>query len=303
MDRLDVEAAKAAIKNHVADPLGIEVMEAAEAIIRVANAKMAGAIRLVSVERGHDPEKFVAMPFGGGGSLHAGALIKDVGLSKALVPRYPGVTSALGCVIADMRFDRVHTLNAMLTDIDFEKLAEEMVETAEDGELRLAQAKVNFEGLEHVFELDMLYVGQTHTVAVRLPMLFSELKKGISIDTIKADFEETYKSTFGRLLDGIAMRVLNLRVTVIGRRPKFDLSILGPSGDCSFEAAKIDTREIWVDGKWWQADVYNRLDLPENSIVPGPALLEQPDTTIYIDPDLEGSVDHFGNLLISRKNE
>jgi N-methylhydantoinase A len=303
LDRLDVEAAKAAIKNHVADPLGLEVMEAAEAIIRVANAKMAGAIRLVSVERGHDPEKFVAMPFGGGGSLHAGALIKDVGLSKALVPRYPGVTSALGCVIADMRFDRVHTINAMLDDIELEKLTEEMVETAEDGEQRLAQAKVNFEDLEHVFELDMLYVGQTHTVAVRLPVLFSELKKGISMDTIRGAFEETYKSTFGRLLDGIAMRVLNLRVTVIGRRPKFDLSILGPSGDCSFEAAKIDTREIWVDGKWWQADVYNRLDLPKNSIVPGPALLEQPDTTIYIDPDLEGSVDHFGNLLISRKDE
>ncbi|MBT5941929.1 MAG: hydantoinase/oxoprolinase family protein, partial [Rhodospirillaceae bacterium] len=301
LDHLDVEAAKAAIKAHVAAPLSIDVMAAAEAIIRVANAKMAGAIRLVSVERGHDPEKFVAMPFGGGGALHAGALIKDVGLSKALVPRFPGVTSALGCVIADMRFDRVHTLNAMLDDLDLKMLAAEIIETAEDGERRLAEADVAFEGTEHVFELDMLYLGQTHTVAARLPLELDGVKVGIDREIVKSAFEETYRKSFGRLLDGIGMRVLNLRVTVIGRRPKFDLSILGPSGDVSLEDAKADTREVWIDGKWWDAIVYHRLDIPEGSIVPGPALLEQPDTTIFIDPDLEGLVDRFGNLVISRK--
>jgi len=132
--RLDVEAARVAIGEHIARPLYLEVMEAAEAIIRVANARMAGAIRLVSVERGHDPKKFAAMPFGGGGALHAGALIKEVGLAKALVPRYPGVTSALGCVIADMRFDRVHTLNTMLDDLDVDTLDGEMSRIAEDGE-------------------------------------------------------------------------------------------------------------------------------------------------------------------------
>jgi N-methylhydantoinase A len=301
LDRLDVEAAKAAINNHIAGALNIDVMEAAEAIIRVANAKMAGAIRLVSVERGHDPEKFVAMPFGGGGALHAGALIKDVGLSKALVPRFPGVTSALGCVIADMRFDRVHTLNSMLDDLNLEMLAREMIETAEDGEKRLAEANVTFDGVENVFELDMLYLGQTHTVPVRLPIDLATVKAGIDRGVILSAFEEAYRKAFGRLLEGIGMRVLNLRVTVIGRRPKFDLSILGPSGDSSMVEAKTDTRQVWIEGKWWQADVYNRLDLPEDSLVQGPALLEQPDTTIFIDPDLEGLVDRFGNLIISRK--
>ena len=97
LKRLDVEAAKAAIEKHIAVPLGLDVMAAAEAIIRVANSRMAGAIRLVSIERGHNPRDFAAMPFGGGGALHVGALIKEVGLASALVPRYPGVTSALGC--------------------------------------------------------------------------------------------------------------------------------------------------------------------------------------------------------------
>ena len=86
-------------------------MQAAEAIVRIANARMAGAIRLVSIERGHDPGDFAIMPFGGGGALHAGALIDEVGLSGALVPRFPGITSALGCVIADLRHDQVLTVN------------------------------------------------------------------------------------------------------------------------------------------------------------------------------------------------
>ena len=300
--RLDVDAAKKAIKIHVADLLEIEIMDAAEAIIRVANAKMAGAIRLVSVERGHDPEKFVAMPFGGGGALHAGALIKDVGLSKALVPRYPGVTSALGCIIADMRFDRVHTINAVLDDLDIRKLASEIKKTAEDGQKRLVEADVTFDGVEHLIELDMLYLGQTHTVAVRLPVGLEDIKSSLNTNVIRTAFENTYEKVFGRLLHNIGIRVLNLRVTVIGRRPKFDLSILGPSGDYTIEEAKIDSREVWFEGKWWQTDVYSRLNLPKEQVVSGPALLEQPDTTIFIDPDLEGKVDQFGNLIISRKN-
>ena len=299
---LDVDAAKTAISEHIAKPLDIEIMAAAEAIIQVTNARMAGAIRLVSVERGHDPEKFIAMPFGGGGALHAGALIKEVGLSKALVPRFPGVTSALGCVIADMRFDRVHTLNNSLEDLDLDKLTSEMLETAGDGDNRLKEAKVSFESIEHFFELDMLYVGQTHTVPVRLPIDLDGVRKGFGRDIIQTAFEDSYQRSFGRLLDDISVRVLNLRVTVIGRRPKFNLSILGPSSSGSLEDAKSETRQVWINGQWWDADVYRRLDVPESATVPGPALLEQPDATIFIEPDLEALVDNFGNLVISRKN-
>jgi N-methylhydantoinase A len=107
--KLDVEAARKAILTEVGEPLGLSVMAAAEAIIRVADARMAGAIRPVSIERGHDPAKFAAMPFGGGGALHAGALVRDVGLRCAIVPPFPGVTSAFGCVIADIRHDQVKT--------------------------------------------------------------------------------------------------------------------------------------------------------------------------------------------------
>ena len=303
LERLDMNAAKCALENHVAAPLGMDVMTAAEAVIRVANSRMAGAIRLVSVERGHNPEAFVAMPFGGGGALHTGALIKEVGLSKALVPRYPGVTSALGCVIADMRFDRVHTINVLLDQLNLEDFTKEILVTVADGEARLSESHAIFEGQEHIIELDMLYVGQTHTVSVRLPVQAADVETTLRSELILEAFEATYQDAYGRLLVGLPVRIMNLKIAVIGKRPKFDLSVLGPSSTASVDAAKTGEREIWVDGAWCTATVYQRLELPDNAIVPGPALLEQPDTTIFIDPDLEGNVDRFGNLVISRKTQ
>ncbi|MDC0196710.1 hydantoinase/oxoprolinase family protein, partial [Gammaproteobacteria bacterium] len=201
-----------------------------------------------------------------------------------------------------MRFDRVHTINTLLDDLDVKGLASEIAETAEDGQKRLSEADVMFEGIEHSVELDMLYLGQTHTVSVKVPVALKDVKNSLNIKIIRTAFETAYEKDFGRLLHDIGMRVLNLRVTVIGRRPKFDLSILGPSSDYTIEETKIDSREVWFDGKWWETDVYNRVALPKGKIVPGPALLEQSDTTIFVDPDLEGKVDKIGNLIISRKN-
>ncbi|MEE8444683.1 MAG: hydantoinase/oxoprolinase family protein, partial [Alphaproteobacteria bacterium] len=303
LDRLDVDAAKQTIETHIGKPLGLEVMAAAEAIIRVANARMASAIRLVSVERGHDPKRFVAMPFGGGGALHAGALIKEVGLAKAVVPRFPGVTSALGCVIADMRHDHVHTLNRLLDDLDDDAVDREIVARAEDGAVLLKEAGVEFERIEHLVEFDMLYLGQTHTVSVPVDVTLKDGSTGIDREKIRAAFETRYRETYGRLLEGIPVRVMNLRVAVVGRRPKFDLSLLAPDGGGDVKAAPTGTRQIWADGDWHEAEIHERLELPVGAVLPGPALLEQPDATVFIDPDLVGEVDRFGNLVIARKEE
>jgi len=303
LDRLDVEGAKRALEVHVGEPLGLGVMEAAEAVIRVANSRMAGAIRLVSIERGHNPNEFAAMPFGGGGALHAGALIKDVGLKSALVPRFPGVTSALGCTIADMRHDFVQTINGVLGDLNILALDAQMAGLAAKGLDLLSEAGVNFGGVDSVFELDMSYMGQTHTVDVALPIDYEGGATGISEQDIREAFEGRYRQVYGRPLVGIGIRVLNLRVSVIGRRPKFDLSLLAPGDDSSLEQSHLGTRQVWVDGGWHEANIYERLPLPVGTEIPGPALLEQPDTTIFIEPDLTGVVDSFGNIVISRKQE
>ncbi|WP_262298088.1 hydantoinase/oxoprolinase family protein [Microvirga sesbaniae] len=300
LSRLDVEAAKAAIAKHVAEPLGLDPMQAAEAIVRVANGKMAGAIRLVSIERGHDPGRFAAVPFGGGGALHVGALIKDVGLKAALVPRYPGVTSALGCVIADIRHDQVQTVNLLLDQLDAEALDQRMVEEAEASRAVVEEAGLSVERIDILFELDMHYVGQTHTVSVPLPVSLQNGTTGTTASVVREAFERAYQASFSRLLPGVPAKIVNLRTAAVGRRPHFDLSALAPESSASLETARLGSRPVWFDGGWHDTAIYARLDLPAGAVVHGPAILEQPDATTVIDPDLDARVDDFGNIIVER---
>jgi N-methylhydantoinase A len=284
----------------VAEPLGLDVMQAAEAIVRVANGKMAGAIRLVSIERGHDPGRFAAVPFGGGGALHVGALIKDVGLKAALVPRYPGVTSALGCVIADIRHDQVLTVNLLLDSLDATALDARMVEEARAARIVVEEAGLSVDRIDILFELDMHYVGQTHTVSVPLPVTIEGNSTGVDGSVVKAAFERAYRTSFSRLLPGVPAKIVNLRTAAVGRRPHFDLAAIAPEASANIDAARRGTRPVWFDGSWHEAAIYARLDLPVGAIVRGPAVLEQPDATTVIDPDLVGRVDAFGNLIVER---
>ena len=182
---LDVEAAKRAIARHVAEPLSIDVMAAAEAIVRVANARMAGAIRLVSIERGHDPTRFTIMPFGGGGALHAGALVHEVGLSSALVPRFPGITSALGCVIADLRHDEVQTVNVLVDDLDVAAFDALMVRLGRKATAVVEQAGIEVDTIDVIYELDMHYLGQTHTISVPLPVTLQGDSTGVTAALVR----------------------------------------------------------------------------------------------------------------------
>ena len=296
--RLDREAAAEAIRVHIGDKLGLGVMEAAEAVVRVANGRMAGAMRLVSIERGHDPARFAAVPFGGGGALHAGALIRDVGLRAALVPRYPGVTSALGCVIADIRHDQVQTINVLLDGLDIPSLDRRMVADALAARAVVEVAGLAMERVEVLFEFDMHYAGQTHTVAVPVAADLRDGTAGITEARIRAAFEAAYQASFSRLLSGVPVRIMNLRTAAVGRRPHFDLALLAPGAEASMQAAARGDRPVWFGGGWHATAVYDRLLLPPGAVVPGPAILEQPDATTVVDPGLSARVDRFGNVVI-----
>jgi len=289
---LDIEKAKEAIRIHVADPLGIDVLAAAEAILVVANAKMAGAMRLVSIEKGHDPREFAYMPFGGGGGLHACAMMSEVGVTTGIVPRYPGVTSALGCVIADMRHDAVQTINRSVTDIDFDTLREQVSELRVTCQARLDTAGVMFDRVSEVLSFDMLYQGQTHTIGVEVAV------EDLNPTRIQTAFEATYRREFGRVLDGIPVRMLNLRYSRIGQRPKFDLHLLAPKGEGV--TTPIGTQAVYINGQWVNALRFDRMALPVGHRVAGPAILEQIDTTVWLEPGYQAVVDAFGNLILSR---
>ena len=297
--RLDVEAAREAIRLHVAEPLGLGVMQAAEAIVRVANGRMGGAIRLVSIERGHDPSRFAAVPFGGGGALHAGALIKDCGLKAALVPRFPGITSALGCVIADIRHDQVQTVNLALEGLDAEALAGRMASEAAAAVQVVEAAGLPVTAIDVLFEFDMHYVGQTHTVVVPVPVAFERGRVELTEAIVRAAFESAYQASFSRLLPGIPARIVNLRIAAIGRRPAFDLKALAPTA-ANGAASPRETRPVWFDGAWHETAIYTRLDLPVGTVIAGPAVLEQPDATTVVDPGLVARVDGYGNVIVER---
>lgn len=294
LGQLDEAAARKAIELHVAQPLGLDVLAAAEAILTVANAKMAGAIRVVSIEKGHDPRQFAYMPFGGGGALHVCAMMREVGVAVGIVPRYPGVTSALGCVMADMRHDAVQTLNQGLDELDLQALSRRLTELAQRGQQRLDSAGVSFVRVEEQLVLDMHYVGQTHTLQVRVA------PDQRSVQGIRQAFEAAYLEAFGRLLQGPAIRVMNLRYARIGVRPKFDLSMLAPKGEGSIQP--LGEQQVYHQGRWFSAQRHDRLQLPVGTRISGPAIFEQLDTTLWLEPGFVARVDALGQLLISKES-
>lgn len=293
LGRLDADAARRALQTHVGEPLGLDAVAAAAAVVEVANARLAGAIRLISVERGHDPEHFALMPFGGGGALHVCALMREVGARRALVPRFPGITSALGCVLADVRTDVVHTLNVALDALDLDALRIELAEHRARGVERVRQAGVTVERIDVEHELDMAYRGQSHAVTVRLP-------DPLTREALAEAFETAYRAAFSHALDGIEIRIATLRTSTAGRRPQLDLALFAPSPDATVAAAERGSRPVFSAGEWRETPVYDRLALPAGARLEGPCILQQPDTTTFVEPGMSARVDDLGNLVIER---
>jgi len=210
----------------------------------------------------------------------------------------------MGCVIADMRQDFVQTINTNLADLNNDNLLAFMQTHVSQGHKLLDKANTRFDAREILFELDMAYIGQTHTVSVPIPVEVKQSKvQPIDQTSISDAFDVAYRHSFGRLLTNGVKRIINLRTAVIGKRPKFDLRTLAPKesnqgenneGDCMPQG----TRKVHFANQWHQTDIYDRLSLSVGTTIDGPAILEQPDTTVLIEPGFQGHVDDFGNTII-----
>jgi N-methylhydantoinase A len=292
---VSLDAIRETFVRDLATPLGIGAEAAAAAVIRLGNVHMSGAIRLVSLSRGHDPRGFVLFAFGGAGPLHAVALARELGIPEVLVPARPGLTNALGCLVADLRQDRVNTLNRPLDGLDMavvhDMLAAQRV--AADATLQREAAEIADTQVLHAAE--MQFRGQTHLIRVALP------DAHLTRESMQALFEAAYFKRFQLRLPEIRANVVNLITSVIGRRRQLDLSALL---DVSLRkpavaAAKIAERRLYADGHWHNAAVYAREALPQDGVITGPAIVQQLDATTVIEPGAVARLDAIGNLRIT----
>ena len=273
-------------------PLGTSAINAAEAVIRVANAKMAGAIRMVSLSLGADPRDFALFAFGGAGPLHAAALAKELGVPRVLVPARPGMTNALGCVVADLRHDYVQTVNQPLEGADFGTIHTVFARQLSAGKAALAREKVNLKSVNHLFSVDMQFLGQSHVVRVHLENGTPAAKE------LRTKFEQVYWQRFKVDLPEIRARIVNVNTSVIGASEPVDLSgLIDPNGR-KRELAPTGRRDVIFDGKPYQTPIYWRDHLPIDAALSGPAIIEQLDTTILIPPGDTVTSGVDGNLII-----
>jgi N-methylhydantoinase A len=294
--RVPLEHVREALLEQIGRPLGLDAVAAAAAIIRVANDKMAGALRIVSLARGRDPRDFAFFAFGGAGPLHATALARALGVPKVLIPARPGMTNALGCVVADLRRDYVRTINTPLDELPASLIDDVLSEQAEIGHQAIAQESVDLLEVEYRFTAGLQFKGQSHELGVRIK------DKTLSVKDLREAFEDVYWQRFRLRLPEWRAVLVSLHTGVIGRRNRVDLRSLAPKESAKEEADKpavhTATRQVWFESGWEETAIYHRDVLTPGSRLRGPAIVEQLDTTVLVEPGQSVDVDRIGNLMI-----
>ena len=289
-----LDQVRSAILDKVGKRLGLDAEAAAAAILRIANDRMAGAIRLVSLSRGHDPRDFALFAFGGAGPLHATALARELSIPTVLVPARPGITNALGCVVADLRHDYVRTVNKPLSALRDAAIAAIYAEQSRDGRTTIEGEGVPVRELRYVYSADMQFAGQSHILSVSVD------RPDIGVEGLHKAFAAAYWRRFGIELAEIPPVLVNLHTAVIGVRPEIDLAALAATERApTLAAAKIGERRVWFPDGWQQTPIYARDRLPLEASFQGPAILEQLDCTTVVEPADRLHQDRLGNLLIS----
>jgi len=289
---LDREASKRAIDTFVAQPLGMTTLEASLGILQVANAKMIRAIKLMSVERGYDPHDFVLIAFGGAGPLHATQLAEELEIPVVIVPPFPGNTSALGLVMADMRYDYVATQIQNLEDVDPALSEKTLVALETQAHNQLSQEGIPAEGqcLERSF--DLRYFGQSHELNIPVD---GQLLAPKAMHRIGRAFHTAHRRIHGHAMEGDPVEVVNYRVSAVGTSPKPDLSIqLNGNQD-----AIKGRRNVFFESGHLHSLIYERHFLKPGYQIDGPAVIEQAASTTVLCPHQSARVDAHGNLIIT----
>jgi N-methylhydantoinase A len=293
---LDLPAAKKALTDKVAGPLGIDPIEAAEGILRIATTKMAHVVRWVTTERGLDAADFALVAYGGAGPLHASAVARELSIGTVIVPRAPGHFSACGMLVADLRRDFVNTWFKPLDEASFDEMEAIFKEMERQGRDTVGRGQT-LSGVEVRRSADMRYVGQEHAVTVELPI---ELFKKQDRAGIKALFDAVHQTRYGFSVAHEKAEIVSLRSAVVGqlRKPPFEHIARGQA-EPDATAFRGKRPVYFASTGFVDTPTYDRPALKAGNKIAGPALIEEHASTTVVHPGDRAEIDAFGDVVIT----
>ncbi|MEA2729159.1 MAG: N-methylhydantoinase, partial [Acetobacteraceae bacterium] len=290
---IDLAAAERAIEMDVARPFGLSVREAAARIVEVVNSNMAQALRIVSVERGHDPREFSLIAFGGAGPVHAVALAEELAIPEVIIPPAPGAFSALGLVATDLKRDYARTLYADLEQVDPARVGDAFAAMEAAGTAMLEAAAVPASRRALLRSADVRYRRQAYELT--LPVEDGPVTRA-TLERLAASFHEKHEQTYGHANRNEAVQLVNLRLTAVGKLA--DLKLAQPFDP---DSARVRQRDVWfAETGFVSANVHWRNGLMAGTAIHGPAIIEALDSTTVVPPGWTGRIDELGYIRLVR---
>jgi len=297
---VDVEAAQAAVKERIADPLGMTLTEACAGIFRIINQNMADATKVVSVERGHDPREYALISAGGACSIHACKIAEEIGSSSVIVPKAASVFCALGMLESDIRLDSVRSYSGQIPGIDLEDFNRAIADAEKTALAELLQEGVEKERATLLRFADIRYAGQHHEVTVEIPHGCEIAEE--HVEQIAAAFHEAHERLYTYATPETPLEIMNFRITAVGSVDKADISAQGNPVDDVSSAIKGE-RKVYFEsaGDFVPTKVYDRTKLGPGSRIPAPAVIEERITTVIVHPGWSARIDEFGNVIMEQE--
>ena len=294
---IDSAAAEAAVARKLAEPLGVDVRTAAAGVIDIVNNAMAEALKIVSVQRGHDPREFTLAAFGGAGPLHAAALASELGIAEVLCPPIPGAFSALGLVGTDLKRDYVCTVYTTTAAADPASLQAAFTQLEREGGAMLDRADVAPERRRFERSIDARYERQSYELSIPVP---ERALDQAALGEIADAFHDRHRQTYGHDNRSEPVQLVSIRVAAIGAIPP--LPIREKTADGGSDAIK-SKRQVWFRATGMvDATVYHRGRMPAGRIAPGPAVIESLESTILVPPDWQARMTEDGFMMLTRRD-
>jgi N-methylhydantoinase A len=298
--RLDVAAARAALKSNIADPLKMTPIEAASGIRRIVDQRMADEIRVFAAKRGVDLSSYTLLPFGGAGGVHAAAVADELGMNRIRVPARPGAFSALGLLCTDVVHDYIRSELAPLKTLASEHAEAIFGQLESKAQAELAAENLNSKNASFTRELDLRYAGQGYELRISLEGLYAKRLTRESLINIRPRFDERHGQIHGHAATERAVEVVSYRVRVRVAVPKYEAQDEA-ARISSPQAPRKGTRTVHFETTGIETPLYERDGLDIGATIEGPAIIEQFDATTVIPPGWSARVDGTRNLVIEKR--